>query len=276
MLKGLFTRKKSSRPFKDYYSDWFNILKNTLLPLLRCSISDPSPTLLSTHVEMLHHHFQSYYHALDLASSHDVAQLLFPDWRNSLEKPFLWLGDFHPYLFTNLIRSFINETDKYIDDKNDVLINVGGENCEFFDKPWEIAMAWRAPSKILMTRIDQVECGLRLMVPALANRVRKAQAGLVERMVEDWVWCQGRKETARTVIGEAVAVEMEEMVSLFLDANRLRRSVLAEIISATSVYQAALFLLGLAQFLIGLRDPALVSEFERCKTPLNKPSHPAL
>lgn len=264
MLKALrFPRKKTSRPFKDYYSDWFKTLKNTLLPLLRSSISDSSPTLLSTHVEMLHHHIQSYYHALDLASSHDIAQLLFPDWRSSLEKPFLWLGDFHPYLFTNLLRSFLGDTDEEADGKTDVFIKVGGKNCEFFDKPWEIAMAWKAPSKIMMSRIDQIECGLRLMVPALVDRVRNAQAVFMKRVVQHWVWCKGKKEAARASIGNAVAAQMEEMVSVFLDANRLRRSVLSEIISATNVYQAALFLVGLSQFLVGLRDPDLLREFER-------------
>lgn len=272
MLKALYPRKKTSRPLKDYHSDWFKTLKNTLLPLLRSSISDSSPTLLPTHVEMLHHHIQSYYHALDLAASHDIAQLLFPDWRNSLEKPFLWLGDFHPYLFTNVLRSFLGDTD----DKTDVFLKVGGKNCEFFDKPWEIAMAWKAPSKILMSRIDQIECGLRLMVPALVDRVRNAQGGFMKRVVEHWVWCEGKRDAARALIGDAVAAEMEEMVSVFLDANRLRRSVLAEIISATNVYQAALFLVGLAQFLVGLRDPELLGEFERCNTPLNKPTRAEL
>lgn len=273
MLKALFPRKKTSRPFKDYYSEWFKTLKNILLPLLRSSIADSSPTLLSTHVEMLHHHIQSYYHAFDLAASDDISQLLFPDWRNSIEKPFLCLGDFHPYLFTNLLRSFLGDADE---ESSDVFIKLGGKNCDFFDKPWEIAMAWKAPSKILMTRIDQIECGLRLMVPALVDRVRNAQAGFMKRVVEHWVWCEGNKEAARGLIGDAMAAEMEEMVSVFLDANRLRRSVLAEIISATNVYQAALFLVGLAQFLVGLRDPDLLGEFERCKMPLNKPSRPAL
>ncbi|MCL7028724.1 hypothetical protein MKW94_028496 [Papaver nudicaule] len=42
--------------------------------------------LLSTHVQMLHHHFQTYYQTLDL----DVSKLLFPTWHNpSLQKPFL-------------------------------------------------------------------------------------------------------------------------------------------------------------------------------------------
>ena len=137
-------------------------------------------------------------------------------------------------------------------------------------------MAWKNPSRNLTTRVDQIECGLRLMVPALVDRVRNAQAGLVERVAEDWVRYQGRKEAARPAIVEAVEAKMEEMVSVFLDANRLRRSVLAEIISATSVYQGALFLEGLAQFLVGLRDPQLLAQFESCQMPLNKSSRIAL
>ncbi|KAL4602546.1 hypothetical protein ACB092_10G060000 [Castanea dentata] len=276
MLKALFARKKSSRPFKDYHSEWFNTLKNSLLPLLRSSIYDSVPTL-STHVEMLHQHFQSYYEALDLAASHDVSQLLFPHWRNSLEKPFLWLGDLHPYLFTNLLRSFLEDTDEEEETDDEVNDDVVRENYKYlFDKPWEVAMAWKNPSRNLTTRVDQIECGLRLMVPALVDRVRNAQAGLVERVAEDWVWYQGRKEAARPAIVEVVEAEMEEMVSVFLDANRMRRSVLAEIISATSVYQGALFLEGLAQFLVGLRDPQLLAQFESCQMPLNKPSRIAL
>jgi|UniRef100_A0A2N9EQA5 hypothetical protein len=275
MLKALFTRKKSSRPFKDYHSEWFNTLKNALLPLLRRSISDSAPTILSTHVEMLHQHFQSYYQALDLAACNDIAQLLFPDWRNSLEKPFLWLGDFHPYLFTNLLRSFLEDTDE--EQTDDETEDETRENCKYFyDKPWQVAMPRRAPSKILMARVDQIECALRLMVPALVDRVRNAQAGLVQRVAENWVLCQGRKEVVRPVIGEAVAAEMEEMVSVFLDANRLRRSILAEIVSITSVYQAALYLEGLAQFFVGLREPELLAQFESCKIPLNIPSRIAL
>ncbi|KMS96159.1 hypothetical protein BVRB_001650 [Beta vulgaris subsp. vulgaris] len=53
----------------------------------------------------------SYFAALDLASNGNVSQLLFPDWRNPIEKPFLWLGDFHLYIFTNLLRSFFDDDD---------------------------------------------------------------------------------------------------------------------------------------------------------------------
>ena len=68
-------------------------------------------------IETIHRHFQSYYETLDIAASNNVAQLLYPDWRNPLEKPFLWLGDLHPYLFTNLLRSFLDDTSE--DDEDD-------------------------------------------------------------------------------------------------------------------------------------------------------------
>ncbi|KAK1381813.1 DOG1 domain-containing protein [Heracleum sosnowskyi] len=239
MFKSLFhlsnplTRHPTRRPFKDFYSEWFKTLKHTLLPLLRRSLSSnssSSTTLLSKHVEMIHQHFQLYYDALDNAASNDVAQLLFPEWRGSCEKPFLWLvhvGD---------ISGILNEN-------------------------WHVVNAWNSPSKVLITRIDEIERGLRLIVPALVVRAREAQGVLVAKIGEEW----GKNEGEKGLVAEAVEGNMEEMVSVFVDANRIRRSVLSEIISVTSVYQAAFFLEGLAQFLVGFGDKKLVSEFKRCR-----------
>ncbi|KAJ7944770.1 Transcription factor TGA like domain [Quillaja saponaria] len=278
MLKALaiFNRKKNSRPFKDYYNQWFNTLKNKLLPGLRNSIYGSSPALISIHVEMLHHHFQSYYHALDLAASSDVSQVLFPDWRNSLEKPFLWLGDFHPYLFTNLVRSFLDNDSDDEDERNDdsevlipCLVDLGDKSV-FSEKPWQLASSWKDPPKTLITQIEQIECGMRLMVPSMVTRMRNAQAGFVEKSAQDWLQFREKKEAAKAVVEESVKAEMDEIVCIFLDANRLRRTVLAEIISATTVNQAAQFLEELAQFLIGFRDHELLSEFEQCKTSMSK------
>jgi hypothetical protein len=64
--------------------------------------------------------------------------------------------------------------------------------------------------------------------------------------------------------------EMEELVTVFLHANRLRRSVISDIVAALNVYQGALFLEGLAQFLVGFQDKNLLREFERCKTPISE------
>ncbi|TQE12764.1 hypothetical protein C1H46_001637 [Malus baccata] len=347
MLKavGLFGRKKSgssggNRHFKDFYADWFNTLNTTLLPSLQNSMSesDSSLTHLSTQVETLHRHFQSYYDALDLAAANDVAQLLDPDWRNPLEKPFLFLGDLHPYLFTNLLRSFLNQNDSDDDEDydNDSLTVQFADAQDrdrdqlevLFDRPWHIATAWRSQSYDLMGKLEQVErvgpfspfdaakyflatsmeikmiscveiyeeatgnkCsltklwgasitssgvlsgsspqvrGLRLMVPALVARARDAQAAFLEHVGRNWDYGSGLQKAA---VAEAMAEQNEEMVGVFVDANRLRRSVLVEILGTTSVFQAALFLEGLAQFLVGFRDPELLAQFDLCKTPLGK------
>ncbi|GAV67261.1 DOG1 domain-containing protein, partial [Cephalotus follicularis] len=252
-------------PFKDYYADWFNTLKTTLLPLLHQSLSNSSPTLLSSHVDLLLQHFLSYYDTLDVSASHDtISDLLFPSWRNSLEKPFLFLGDLHPYLFTNLLRRFLDIESDEEDNENDGFEQLGGDQNASFFRQWQVVMAWKDPSKNLMTRIEQIECGLRLMVPALVARLREVQADFVKMVAEDWVKCEGKKENFG--VGEAMKVDMEEVVSVFVDANRLRRSVISEVVSELSVYQAALFLEGLAQFLVGFRDKELLRRFNRCRS----------
>ena len=126
-------------------------------------------------------------------------------------------------------------------------------------------MAWRNPSEALTTRMDQIECGLRVIVPTLTERMRCAEAAFVDRVVGDWFRCRDSKGAAKVAVGADVKAHMEEVVSVFLYANRLRRSVLVDIVSATTVYQAALFLEALAQFLIGFRDHELVHAVEQCK-----------
>ncbi|XP_054820202.1 protein INAPERTURATE POLLEN1 [Prosopis cineraria] len=267
----IFNRHKNARRFKDYYGHWFSTLKNNLLPLLRRSLSRPdSPTVLSTHVDLLHQHFQALYHALDLAASNedDIAVLLFPDWRSSLEKPLIWLGDLHPYLFTNLVRCFLQEDDDLTttttsDDGYFIRNNNMTVTDLHQDRPWQVAMAWRNPSEELVARMDEIELGLRAMVPILTTRMRNAEAVFVDRVVEGWYPCRGRKGAAtKMAVGSILTGHMEDLMSIFLDANRLRRSVIGEIVGKTSVYQAALFLEALAQFLIEFREQELVSAVE--------------
>ncbi|XP_057811086.1 protein INAPERTURATE POLLEN1 [Salvia miltiorrhiza] len=252
MLKtALFGRKKAAAtPFAEFYSNWFQTLSGTLLPQLRCALSSTAapPALLSIHVEAMHHHLQSYYEALDEAAAADVALCLCPEWRNALEKPFLWFGDLHPYLFTNLLRSFLDDQDSSDNDDDD-------------DQEPPVAAAWRSPSKVLTMRVDQIECGLRLMAPALAARGRQAQGNLIRDVGAEWESKEG--------VRAALEAEMEELVGVVVDANRLRRSVLADVLSVTNVYQAALFLEAVAAFLVGFRDEALLHQFEDCERPIN-------
>lgn len=129
-------------------------------------------------------------------------------------------------------------------------------------------MAWKSPSKRLTNRVDQIECGLRLMVPALSARARDAQAAFVEKLAIEWGKCEGLKEEMKGVIAESAAAEMEELVGVFVDANRLRRSVISDILSVTDVNQAAVFLEALAQFLVGFRNRELLSKFDKCSLEL--------
>lgn len=268
----IFSRKKPSRKFTIFYSDWSKTLTETHLPLLRHSLSSAaSATVISTNVDLVLRHLVSYYEALDLAAdSNTIPYLLFPTWRNSLESPFLFLGDIHPYLLTNLLRSFIdreNQDSDYEDLKLD-LVNQ--------QQPLKIATAWKDPSDELVTRIDQIECTMRLMVPVLMDRVRKTQRGFVSRVSENWVLgYQGAKRkktttnpvTAISPVDVAAKEEMEELVSVFVDANRLRKSVITDIVGATNEHQAALFLEGLCQFLVGFKDQLLLQDFELVALP---------
>lgn len=223
-MKALMNRLKSSRPFKEFYTDWINTLKSSLLPLLSQSPSHPLQ--------------------FDQASNDDVSQLLFPDWRNPLEKPFLWFRDFHPYIFTNLLRSFLED-----DDTND---SDDGQRFEFLGKPLNVS---KTHGVSLGHIVEQVECGLRLMVPSIVARSRDAQAALVDQLAVGW-----RVMAENFEVDEALGDLVDKMTCVFLDANRLRRSVLADIMGALNVYQAAAFLEGLAQFYVGFWDPKLLAQ----------------
>ncbi|XP_047180441.1 protein INAPERTURATE POLLEN1-like [Vigna umbellata] len=104
--------------------------------------------------------------------------------------------------------------------------------------------------------MDQIECRLRHIVATLSDRLKRAESAFMECIVGNWFWCweEHNIAAAKEVGGADAKAQMEEVVSVVLWANRVRRSVLVDIMSATTVYQAMLFLEGLAQFLIGFRE----------------------
>lgn len=265
-ISGLLGRKKSSsRPFKDHYADWVDALRSHLLPFLRHAISSaaslgrrsggggPPPTLyplpydlLDSSVRSVHAHFEAHFDALDLAARHDPCQLLHPgpSLRSPLESPFLFLGGLHPGLLTALLRSFLLHPRR-------------GP-----PRPFPFDLAWADPPRgRLLARLDQIERGLRLLVPTLLSRVREAQAAFVESAAAEWA-------AGADAEGEgdgAVAALVEELGAAIADANRLRRSVLGEMVAAMDVCQGALFLEALSQFVVGLRDPDVLRDFEQTK-----------
>ncbi|XP_049933618.1 protein INAPERTURATE POLLEN1 [Nymphaea colorata] len=281
-------RKANSCVFKDFYLEWLQDLK-ALLPLLQQAIDSAvkllnfevpvthtrfkamtsSPTeALTTHVQMLHQHFQAYFNALDHAAQQDVTQVLCPEWHNSIETPFLWLGSWHPAVFSNLLRAFISKYNN---------MTHGSVSCmssftRSDQKKQQFSFAWTHPSPELFEHMEQIDRGLRLMIPAILSRMRDVQISFVGRIGCDWVTSissSGGEGTVQEMVTDIATEKLEELTSIFVDANRQRGSILAEIIGALDIYQSALYLEGLAKFIIGFRSPELVHDMEHSKLPVS-------
>ncbi|CAA6668005.1 unnamed protein product [Spirodela intermedia] len=194
----------------------------------------PSSRLLSVQVQSVHHHFQAYFQALDGAATQDVSQILCPSWRNAVERPFLWFGDLHPSIFVNLLRSFLLRSH-----------GQGGGS---------------PPQRHLAT-IREIECRLRRRVPQIVQLHRHVQASFMERAASEF------KEHGE-VSEEAAAAMAAELAGLFFQANRLRKSVLEDILEVLDVCQAAAFLEALCQLVLRLREEKLLLQFHSCRAPL--------
>ncbi|CAN6461095.1 unnamed protein product [Victoria cruziana] len=280
-------RKANSCVFKDFYQEWLQDLK-ALLPLLQQAITSAVRLLnfetpvthtrfkamaspaeaLATHVQMLHQHFQAYFNALDHAAQQDVTQVLCAEWHNSIEKPFLWLGSWHPAVFSNLLRAFISNNNNMTHGSISCMSNFTNND----PRKQQSSFAWTHPSPQLFRHMEQIDRGLRLMIPAILSRMRDVQISFVGRIGSDWVTSissRGGEGTVQEMVTDIAAEKLEELTSIFIDANRQRRSVLAEIIGALDIYQSALYLEGLAKFIIGFRSPGLVHDIERSKLPVS-------
>lgn len=226
---------------KEYYSEWIQSLKKQLLPqlehaLMRQRHQDERSVCLLPHVERLRESVESYYTTLERAASEDVLLVLCPTWRSTtqLEKPFLWLGDFHPALLINLFRALLTH-------HNDQSRGLASATDDLF------------------TRIDRIEGVIGTMVPALFYRMRNVQMSIGTSLAKDWLIADAHGSNLRGVLGDGIEAQIGELREIFLDANRMRRNAVTEILSACDVHQAAHYLQGLAQFYVALADPHLAS-----------------
>ncbi|VVB17815.1 unnamed protein product [Arabis nemorensis] len=169
----IFSRKKPSG-FIDLYTELTKTLTETYLPLLRQSRSSD---VLSTNIDRVLSHLNKYYETIPTRLS-----------TSSLETPFLLLGDIYPYIFTNLLRTFIDQDTQ---DSGHVSIAITQEA----DLSTEFLSAWTEPSDQLLTRINGVECRTRMIVPNLLERLRIVQRGYVARILKKPI-------TAKTVKDE--------------------------------------------------------------------------
>ncbi|KAL5211710.1 hypothetical protein ABZP36_022557 [Zizania latifolia] len=207
------------RPMREFFAAWLATLRSPLLPLLRRALSSSSGAWddpLSSSAAAVEAHFQAHWSALDAAARQDPAQVVSAgDWRSPLELPFLWLGDLHPSLLTSLLRSL-------------------------------------SPSPRLLAATDRVDRRIRAAVPAVSDRLRRAQ--------EAFIFAE--------VSGAAdVEAFLEELKGVALEANRLRRGVLSELVAAAGGYQAALFLEALSRFVLSMHDPEVLRRFDQCPRP---------
>uniref|UniRef100_A0A0Q3VVN4 DOG1 domain-containing protein n=1 Tax=Setaria italica TaxID=4555 RepID=A0A0Q3VVN4_SETIT len=212
------------RPMRDFFAAWLATLRSPLLPLLRRALSSSTGSWddpLSSAAAAVEAHFQAHWSALDAAARQDPARVVASgDWRSPLELPFLWLGDVHPSLLTSLLRTL-------------------------------------SPSPRLLAAADRVDRRIRAAVPAVSDRLRRAQKAFVVA------------EVAGTADVEAF---LEELKGVALAANRLRRGVLSELVAAAGGYQAALYLEALSRFVLSMHDPEVLRRFDQCRpSPVAKP-----
>ncbi|KAG8071731.1 hypothetical protein GUJ93_ZPchr0006g42763 [Zizania palustris] len=207
------------RPMRDFFAAWLATLRSPLLPLLRRALSSSSGAWddpLSSSAAAVEAHFQAHWSALDAAARQDPAQVVSAgDWRSPLELPFLWLGDLHPSLLTSLLRSL-------------------------------------SPSPRLLAATDRVDRRIRAAVPAVSDRLRRAQEAFISAEVSG---------------APDVEAFLEVLEGVALEANRLRRGVLSELVAAAGGYQAALFLEALSRFVLSMHDPEVLRRFDQCPRP---------
>ncbi|KAL1203939.1 Protein INAPERTURATE POLLEN1 [Cardamine amara subsp. amara] len=113
---------------EDFYFKWYKSLTRDYLPLLPSAASATSDVEITGILKAVLDHMVLYYETLERCADHNsISRLFSTSWLNSHETPFLFLGNIHLYLFTNLLRSFIHPE---VQDSSDTIVE--------FDNPWNL------------------------------------------------------------------------------------------------------------------------------------------
>jgi hypothetical protein len=76
--------------------------------------------------------------------------------------------------------------------------------------------------------------------------------------------------SAEVASGADVKAFLEELKAVALEANRLRRGVLSELVATAGGYQAALFLEALSRFVLSMHVSEMLRRFDQCRPPPTK------
>lgn len=254
MKSSIFSRKKpSDEPLnvKDFYADWYKTLTRDYLPLLTFATSAASTAPASEISDLVNHvlsHVVSYYETLELSADHStISQLLSTSWLNSQETPFLFLGDIHPNLFTNLLRSLINPA-----------IQESGHVAVEIDRRSEFVNAWQEANDQLETKLSRIELRTTMNVPALLECIRVVERSYVARVSKTWIVSQGKGKKTLTEV-KMLDDEIEALLQIYMETYRLKKSIIISISQTLSLYQSTLYLQALCQAFVGLHEE--VSKF---------------
>ncbi|CAA7060081.1 unnamed protein product [Microthlaspi erraticum] len=245
--------------FHDFYGVWSKTVTETCLPLF--SSADPASEL-STRITFILCSLQWYYETLNAYAKEDsktITNLLFPSWRDSLEKPILFLGDIHPFLLTNILRSLINRVNQD-----------AGKNPATSEDPYVE----------LLKKTEELEGEIESSVSHLLDRMSKAQIRYAARFSDNWVssydssqWRTVMEMTAASMAKEEI---MKELVGIFVDANLLRMKLIKDIVDATSgqiLMLASLFLESVCRIFYGFKDQGQEFHYSLSASPLMNHHH---
>ncbi|CAH8392942.1 unnamed protein product [Eruca vesicaria subsp. sativa] len=223
MSSSIFSTKKAQ--------EWSHTIKETCIPLLR---PGSSPPLLKEAIDALVEDILSNFTSSDAAS---ISDLLSASECKYLDTPFLFQGDIHPYLLTNLFRIFIHlAKPKNLDGEEHVAIDL----CMDEEQEDE-----------LLKRVEQIDRRVRIMGDEILGRFKLAQIRLLTQEVENSMHTHEEAKMEKKLEDESLKKEIE---GIFKDANLLRSSVLISIMEATTNHQGTLYLQLLCDMIIAFKN----------------------
>ncbi|KAL1203941.1 Protein INAPERTURATE POLLEN1 [Cardamine amara subsp. amara] len=103
-----------------------------------------------------------------------------------------------------------------------------------------------------------IELRTTMNVPALLERVRIIERNYVARVSQYWIFShqeKRKKKTTKMVDEDLTNDEMDALLEIFVETNRLRTSAIRSIRQALSLYhQSTMHLEALCQILVGLNN----------------------
>ncbi|KAF3561956.1 hypothetical protein DY000_02011539 [Brassica cretica] len=222
--------------------EWSETIRYKCLPLLHQASSS---SLLKEAIDGLVQEIISHFNTLEDSTIDD---LLSASECKSMDTTFLLIGDIHPFLLTNLLRIFIHlaqpkpkpKSKKDEEDGEHVSINMLEDHH----------LAWREPSHELLQKIEKIERRVSMLSDDMVARFKHVQRSILTQVQEDTINEGGAKRKKKLEDEEL----KKEIQIIFKYAKMLRISVLLSIMEAINDHQRVLFLQGLCQMLLALKD----------------------